>query len=123
LLTPFSPVGHGEDAEFIDRAEAVLDRADQAEAGMGVALEIEHGIDDVFEHARPGQRALLGHVADQDDRDAGLLGQPRQLRRAFAHLRHRPGATDSCSDHRVWIESITATCGLLACSVAGCAPG
>jgi hypothetical protein len=56
-----------------------------------VALEIEHGIHDVFEHARPGQRALLGHVADQDDRDAGLFGQAGELRCAFAHLRDRPG--------------------------------
>ncbi|MNV44792.1 hypothetical protein D3C71_1365610 [compost metagenome] len=29
-------------------------------------------------------------MADHDDGDAGLLGQARQLRRAFAHLRHRP---------------------------------
>jgi hypothetical protein len=83
------PVGHGKDADFVDRAIAVLDRPDQAEAGVRVALEIEHGIHDVFEHARPGQRALLGHVADQNHRDAGLFGQPGQLRRAFAHLRHR----------------------------------
>ena len=30
-------------------------------------------------------------MADQDDGDAGLFGDPRQLRRAFAHLRHRAG--------------------------------
>jgi hypothetical protein len=54
-----------------------------------VALEIEHRVDDVFEHARPGQGALLGHVADQDHRDAGLFGQAGELRSAFADLRDR----------------------------------
>ncbi len=54
---------------------------------MRVALEIEHRVDDVLEHARAGDRALLGHVADEDHDDVALLGEPRQLRRAFAHLR------------------------------------
>ena len=57
---------------------------------MRIALEIEHGVDHVFQHARPGQRALLGHVPDQDHRRAALLRQPGEPRRAFAHLRHRP---------------------------------
>ena len=35
---------------------------------MRIAFEIQHGIDDVLEHARPGDRALLGHVPDQDAR-------------------------------------------------------
>ena len=39
------------------------------------------------EHARTGDRALLRHVADEDHDHAALLGEPRQLRRAFAHLR------------------------------------
>ena len=87
---PLQPgFGHGKHAQFIDRTEAILHRPHQTEAGMGVALEIKHGIDHVFEHARPGQRAFLGHVTDQDHRDAGLFGQSRQLRRTFAHLRHR----------------------------------
>ncbi len=58
---------------------------------MRIALEIQHGVDDVLQHARAGQRALFRHVADHDDGDAGLLGDARQLRRAFAHLRHRAG--------------------------------
>ncbi len=82
-------VGHGEHAKLVDGAEAVLECAHQAERRMRVALEIKHGIHDVFEHARSGQRAVLGDVADHDDGDARLLGQPRELRRAFAHLRHR----------------------------------
>ncbi len=83
--------GHGEHAQLVHRAEAVLERADQAEAGMGVALEIQHGIDDMLQHARPGQRAFLGDMADQDHGDRAALGQPGELCRAFAHLRHRAG--------------------------------
>ena len=53
---------------------------------MGVALEVEHGIDDMLEDARTGNRALLGHVPDQDHGNRALLGEPCELRRAFAHL-------------------------------------
>jgi hypothetical protein len=84
-------LGHGEHAEFVDGAETVLHRAHQAKTGMRVTLEIQHGIDHVLQHARAGQAAFLGDVADQDHAGAGLLGEARQLRRAFAHLRHRAG--------------------------------
>ena len=83
--------GHGEHAELVHRAEAVLERAHQAKTGMGVALEIQHGIDDMLQHSGARQRAFLGDVADEDDGDAAALGQARELRRAFAHLRHRAG--------------------------------
>ncbi|OIQ74092.1 hypothetical protein GALL_442630 [mine drainage metagenome] len=81
---------HGEHAQFVDGAEAVLESADQSEAGVGIALEIQHGIDDMLQHARACQGAFLGHVADQDDGDAKLFGEAGQLRRTFPHLRHRP---------------------------------
>jgi hypothetical protein len=81
--------GHGEHAELVHRAETVLDRAHQAERGVRVALEVKHRIDDVLEHARAGDRALLGDVADQEQRGAGALGVARELRGALAHLRHR----------------------------------
>ena len=58
---------------------------------MGIAFEIQHRVDDVFEHARAGQIAFLGDVADHDDRGARLLGDARELRRALAHLRDRAG--------------------------------
>ncbi|MFI4925733.1 MAG: ATPase domain-containing protein, partial [Vicinamibacteria bacterium] len=57
----------------------------EPERRMRVAFEIEHRVDDVLEHARTGDRAVLGHVADENDDDAALLGDARQLRRAFAH--------------------------------------
>ncbi len=82
-------LGHREDADLVDRAEAVLDRAHEAKARMRVAFEIEHRIDDVLQHTRPGERAFLGHMADEHDGDAARLGGARQVRRALAHLRHR----------------------------------
>jgi hypothetical protein len=82
-------VGHREHAELVDRAEAVLERAHQPEGRVRVALEVEHRVDHVLEHARARERALLGHVADHAPRDAGLLGEARELRRALAHLRDR----------------------------------
>ncbi len=54
---------------------------------MRIAFEVEHRIDDVLQHARAGDRAVLRHMADEHDDDAALLGEPRQLRRAFADLR------------------------------------
>ena len=50
--------GHGEHAQFVHRAKAVLEGANQAETGVGVAFEIQHRIDHVLQHARPGQRIL-----------------------------------------------------------------
>ncbi len=42
----------------------------------------------MLEHARPGQGAFLGDVADEEDRRAALLGKAHQQRRALAHLGH-----------------------------------
>ena len=56
---------------------------------VAVALELEHAVDEVLEHARAGDRAVLRHVADEDRRDAVLLGDAQQPRRGLAHLRDR----------------------------------
>ena len=59
-------VGHLEDADLVGRAEAVLDRAQDAELVAALALEVEHRVDHVLEHARAGDLPVLGDVADQD---------------------------------------------------------
>ena len=41
---------------------------------VAVALELEDAIDEMLEHARAGDGAVLRHVADEDRRDAVLLG-------------------------------------------------
>jgi hypothetical protein len=42
----------------------------------------------VLEHARAGDGAFLGDVADQHQRDAAPLGDADQVLRRPAHLRH-----------------------------------
>ena len=84
-------VGHREHAEFVDRAEAIFDRAHNAIAAAGVVLEIQHRIDHMFEHARAGDSTFLGHVPDQHHRGVAGLGETHQSGRAFADLRNRAG--------------------------------
>ena len=45
----------------------------------------------MLEHARPGERALLGHVADQQHRDPQRLGHPHDLAGDLADLADRAG--------------------------------
>jgi len=80
--------GHLEDADLIDRPETVLHRPQDAVVERALALEVEHRVHDVLE--RPGSRdaAALGHMADEQHRRSGLLGEPHQPRRAFPHLTH-----------------------------------
>ena len=78
--------GHLEHADLGGRAEAVLHRAHDAVGVMPLALEVEHRVDDVLEHLGPGQRAVLGDVADDERRHVLALGREQQLRRRLAHL-------------------------------------
>ena len=80
-------VAHLEEAELIRAAKAVLDGAQDAVLGVALALEVEHGVDDVFEDARAGQRAVLRHMADDEGGDAVRLGDAQEVDGALAHLR------------------------------------
>ena len=51
-----------------------------------IALEIQHGIDHVFQHPRAGDLAVLGDMAHQEQYEAAMLGQPDQLGRTGPHL-------------------------------------
>ena len=51
-----------------------------------LALEVEHGVDHVLDHARAGDLAVLGDVADQDDGGAAALGEGGELVRGGADL-------------------------------------
>jgi hypothetical protein len=46
---------------------------------VAVALEVDDGVDEVLEQAGPGELAVLGDVADEDDGDAGGLGEVDQF--------------------------------------------
>ena len=56
---------------------------------VAVALELQNAVDEVLEHARAGDGAVLRHVADQDRRDTALLRDAQQASRRFADLRDR----------------------------------
>jgi len=93
---------HGEDADLVDGTKPVLDGAHQAVGAVGVALEVEHRVDDVFEHAGAGQRAFLGDMAHQHDGRTAGFGGPRELGCAFTDLGHRAGrGTELVGVHRL----------------------
>ena len=56
-----------------------------------VALEREHRVDHMLDHARAGDLAVLGHVPDQQQSRAARLGEADQRLRRAAHLADRPG--------------------------------
>ena len=88
------PAAHLEDAHLAGRPEAVLQRAQRAEAALALALEEEHAVHQVLEHARARDGALLRHVADQDDGAVEPLRRLHDRRRRLAHLpdrARRPG--------------------------------
>src|SRR5204862_5026076 len=59
-------LAHLEDSDLLGRAESVLRRAQEADRRIPLALEGEHGVDEMLERLRPGDRASLPHVTDQD---------------------------------------------------------
>src|ERR1700730_10756447 len=84
-------VAHLEDTDLVGGTKTVLLAAQDAEAVVPLPLEVEHGVDDVLEHARPGDGALLVDVAHEEDRDVAALGQQHQPAGALAHLAHAAG--------------------------------
>ncbi|CUX24933.1 hypothetical protein AGR7C_Cc160327 [Agrobacterium deltaense Zutra 3/1] len=88
---PETAIRHFENADFIGRPEAILDGAQDAMVMSPVAFEIKHGIDHVLDHARTGDLAFLGDVADQHHGRARLFGKPDHRLHTGAHLRHRAG--------------------------------
>ena len=83
-------IAHLEQPELAARAEPVLDGAHEPQRVMAVSLEGQDRVDDVLEGARTGERAVLGHVTDEDDRDAPLLRDAHEAMRAPSDLGHRP---------------------------------
>ena len=91
--TPFKPAPrHLEHAQLADGAEPVLHRADDAVRVMLLALEIEHGVDDVLERLRAGETAVLRDMADEERRDVLPFRGEQQLRRRLANLADAAGS-------------------------------
>ena len=112
-------LAHLEDADLVRRAEAVLQRAQRAVGALALALELQHAVDEVLEHARAGQRALLGDVADEQDGGALALGHLADPRRHLAHLADRARrGLERARECSVWTESMTQASGRSASSAA-----
>jgi hypothetical protein len=84
-------VFHLENTELIRRSESIFHRSKHAMPVALFPLEIQDGIDDVFQEARPRDRTVLGHVTNDKNRDAASLGEPHQLRRHFLNLADASG--------------------------------
>ena len=90
-----SLAAHLEHRQLAGGAEAVLDRAHQADRPAAVALEVEDGVDHVLEQLRSGQVARLGHVPDQEH---GTAVPPREVgQRARRRRGSGSGSRDSAS--------------------------
>ena len=53
---------------------------------MAVALELQHGVDDMLEYPGAGKAAFLGDMADEHDRHIALFRFVHQPMSAAAHL-------------------------------------
>ena len=79
-----------ETADLVGRAEPVLDPAHHAKRRRLVAFEMQYDVDEMLQRSRPCDRAVLGHMADQDDRDA----------RAFSRSWSVPSSPPAPASHR-----------------------
>ena len=83
-------LGHLEQPQLIGGAEPVFRRAQQPQSMVPVALEGEHGVDDMLEHAWTGEPALLGDMTHQHDGQITGFGDSHQAGGTLTNLRHRP---------------------------------
>ncbi len=86
--------GHFEHAEIVGGAETMLHRANQSEGVVTLALEGDHGVDEMLEHPRPGEIAFLGDVSDEHDREI------TPFRLGHESLRDRSDLGDRASGRR-----------------------
>src|SRR5207248_1054403 len=84
-------VAHLEHTDLVGRAKSVLLAAQNPEAVVALAFQIENGVDNVLEHARTGNGALLVDVTHEEDRDVAAFRQQHQPASALAHLADAAG--------------------------------
>ena len=85
---PQALLGHGEYAQLVDSAEAVLLPTEGTEARVVPPLQQDGAVDHVLQHFGASQGTVLGNVPHQEQHRAGAFGKPGEKRRAFAHLGH-----------------------------------
>ena len=93
-------LAHLEDPDLLGRTEPVLRGANESERCVALAFQGEDRVDEMLERLRPGQRAVLRDVADEDDRDPLPFRQLHQPERRFADLADAPGRPLELADGR-----------------------
>ncbi len=78
---------HLEYAELVNGAEPVLQGAQDPVRLEPLPFEREDRVDEVLEGLRPGERAVLRDVADEDDRSPARLREDGEPRRRVPYLR------------------------------------
>ena len=108
--------------DLVGGAEAVLERPQRAVGALALALELQHAVHQVLEHARARERALLGHVAHQHRRRC-RAPWPRRISRPATSRTWptEPGAPVSAGSYSTCTESTTHTSGRSASIVASTA--
>ena len=95
-----------EAADVVGGSVAVLHRAQQSKPGVSVALELADDIDQVLQHPRTGNIAVLGDVTNQDG------GHLRRLAASIIEAETSPiwvtppGAPSNSAEESVCTESM-----------------
>ena len=79
---------HRKHTHFTRSAKPVFHRANQRVSTRRIILEIEDCVDHVFDHPRPGNRAFLGDMTDQENGHIVLFCELHDAPNAFTHLRN-----------------------------------
>ena len=74
------------DANLVGGAEAVFHGAQKPVRAEPLTFQIQNDIDDVLEHAGPGDIAVFRHVSDEHDRNAARLCPTHQRSGTLAQL-------------------------------------
>ena len=88
-----------------------FDARSEAERREALALERQDGVDEVLERLRAGERAVLRHVADEDDRDPSDFASSVRRSADSRTWPTLPAGPSSSSTVAVWIESTMRSVG------------
>ena len=67
----------------------MFDCSQNAQRVMSFAFKRQHGVDNMFEHARASEPAFFSDVTNQDGGNVAVLGLLHQTMRATANLHNR----------------------------------
>ncbi len=103
---------HLVEGDLVDRPETVLRDPQQTPRRAAVALDRDDRVHEVLERLRPGERAVLRDVPDQQDRERRAAWRSASAPPAAARTCDTvPGAEERSGCWTAWMESTTRTAG------------